>query len=123
MLNYGVHLIVCANRWSELHSSVRDQIGTKLELRLGDPLDSVIDIRAAKNVPELPGRGLTTGKHQFLAALPRIDGSSDITDLEDGVTALVSAVARPLGRARRAAGADAARPAAGRASCPRPRAP
>jgi len=56
MLNYGVHLIVCANRWIELHSSVRDQIGTKLELRLGDPLESVIDIRASKNVPELPGR-------------------------------------------------------------------
>ncbi len=90
MLNYGVHLIVCANRWLELHSSVRDQIGTKLELRLGDPLESVIDIRASKNVPELPGRGLTAGKLQFLAALPRIDGSSEIADLEDGLAALVS---------------------------------
>ena len=50
-----------------MHSSVRDQIGTRLELRLGDPLDSVIDIRAAKNVPELPGRGLTTRQ----AAVPR----------------------------------------------------
>jgi S-DNA-T family DNA segregation ATPase FtsK/SpoIIIE len=92
MLNYGVHLIVTGNRWLELHSSVRDQLGTKLELRLGDPLDSAIDIRAAKNVPEMPGRGLTTGKHQFLAALPRIDGSSSTDDLEDGVTAMVSAV-------------------------------
>src|SRR5258708_12072757 len=90
MLNYGVHLILCSNRWSELHSSVRDQMGTKLELRLGDPLESVIDIRAAKNVPELPGRGLTTGKLQFLGALPRIDGSSEIADLEDGLAALVS---------------------------------
>ena len=92
MLNYGVHLIVTSNRWMELHSAVRDQLGTKLELRLGDPLDSVIDIRAAKNVPEMPGRGLTTGKHQFLAALPRIDGSSDMSDLEAGVTAMVSAI-------------------------------
>jgi DNA segregation ATPase FtsK/SpoIIIE, S-DNA-T family len=92
MLNYGVHLIVCANRWIELHSSVRDQVGTKLELRLGDPLESVIDIRASKNVPELPGRGLTTGKLQFLGALPRIDGSSETADLEDGLAALVSNV-------------------------------
>jgi DNA segregation ATPase FtsK/SpoIIIE, S-DNA-T family len=92
MLNYGVHLIVCANRWLELHSSVRDQMGTKLELRLGDPLESVIDIRASKNVPELPGRGLTARKLQFLAALPRIDGSSEIADLEDGLAALVSNV-------------------------------
>lgn len=92
MLNYGVHLILCTNRWSELHSSVRDQIGTRLELRLGDPLDSVVDIRAAKNVPELPGRGLTTGKLHFLAALPRIDGSSSLGDLESGVSAMVHAV-------------------------------
>jgi S-DNA-T family DNA segregation ATPase FtsK/SpoIIIE len=92
MLNYGVHLLVCTNRWSELHSAVRDQIGTRLELRLGDPLDSIVDIRAAKNVPELPGHGLTTGKLQFLGALPRIDGNSDLRDLESGVTELVHAV-------------------------------
>ncbi|HEY2579878.1 MAG TPA: type VII secretion protein EccCa [Streptosporangiaceae bacterium] len=92
MLNYGVHLIACTNRWSEMHSSVRDQIGTRLELRLGDPLESVIDIRAAKNVPELPGRGLTRSKLQFLGALPRIDGSSGIADLESGVTSMVAAI-------------------------------
>ena len=93
MLNYGVHLILCANRWSEMHSSVRDQIGTRLELRLGDTLESIIDIRAAKNVPELAGHGLTPGKLQFVAALPRIDGDSDLASLEAGVTGMVSAVA------------------------------
>jgi S-DNA-T family DNA segregation ATPase FtsK/SpoIIIE len=92
MLNYGVHLIACTNRWTEMHSSVRDQIGTRLELRLGDPLESVIDIRAAKNVPELPGRGLTSSKLQFLGALPRIDGRSDIADLESGVTSMVATI-------------------------------
>jgi S-DNA-T family DNA segregation ATPase FtsK/SpoIIIE len=92
MLNYGVHLILCTNRWSDLHSSLRDQLGTRLELRLGDSLDSIIDIRAAKNVPELPGRGLTADKLQFIGALPRIDGDSDIRSLESGVTALVSQV-------------------------------
>ncbi len=92
MLNYGVHLILCTNRWSELHSSVRDQLGTRLELRLGDVLDSIIDIRAAKNVPELPGHGLTADKLQFVAALPRIDGNSDLASLESGVSAMVSAV-------------------------------
>jgi S-DNA-T family DNA segregation ATPase FtsK/SpoIIIE len=91
-LNYGVHVVVCTNRWSELHSSVRDQLGTRLELRLGDALDSIIDIRTAKNVPELPGRGLTTGKLQFLAALPRIDGSSQLADLEVGVASMVQVV-------------------------------
>ncbi len=93
MLNYGIHLILCTNRWSELHSSVRDQIGTRLELRLGDSLDSIIDIRAAKNVPELPGHGLTAAKLQFVGALPRIDGDSAAASLESGVTTLVNAVA------------------------------
>ena len=115
MLNYGVHLIVCANRWIEMHSSVRDQIGTRLELRLGDPLDSVIDIRAAKNVPELPGRGLTTGKLQFLGALPRIDGSNETADIEDGLAALVSNISDCWSRRGRPQGTDAARQAARRA--------
>jgi S-DNA-T family DNA segregation ATPase FtsK/SpoIIIE len=92
MLNYGVHLVLCANRWSELHSSVRDQMGTRLELRLGDPLDSIVDIRAARNVPELPGRGLTSSKLQFHGALPRIDGFSDLADLETGVATMVQSV-------------------------------
>jgi S-DNA-T family DNA segregation ATPase FtsK/SpoIIIE len=84
---------LCTNRWSELHSSVRDQIGTRLELRLGDSLDSIIDIRAAKNVPELPGHGLTASKLQFVGALPRIDGDSDGPSLETGVSAMASGVA------------------------------
>ena len=93
MLNYGVHMILCTNRWSEMHSSVRDQMGTRLELRLGDPLDSIIDIRAAKNVPEQAGAGLTAGKLQFVSALPRIDGDSAVASLELGVSSLVNAVA------------------------------
>ncbi len=76
MLKYGVHLIVATNRWAELHSGVRDQLGTRLELRLGDPLDSTIDIRTARDVAELPGPGLTTGKLHFLAALPRLDAAT-----------------------------------------------
>ncbi len=93
MLNYGVHMILCTNRWSEMHSSVRDQMGTRLELRLGDPLDSIIDIRAAKNVPEHAGHGLTAEKRQFVSALPRIDGDSALASLEYGVAALVNSVA------------------------------
>ncbi len=93
MLNYGIHLIAASNRWSEIHSSLRDQLGTRFELRLGDHLDSVIDIRAAKNVPDLPGHGLTSGKLQFFAALPRIDGSGQTGDLEAGVAGLVQGVA------------------------------
>ena len=45
-------------RWTEIRPGIRDLLGTRLELRLGDPIDSEIDRRAAANVPEQsPGRG------------------------------------------------------------------
>ncbi|MFF4644551.1 type VII secretion protein EccCa [Streptomyces sp. NPDC001389] len=93
-LNFGVHLVVTTARWMELSSQVRDQVGTRLELRLGDAMDSVVDIRKAKTVPRSPGRGLTVdGKLHFLAALPRIDGRESADDLTEGVADLVERVA------------------------------
>ncbi|MGI5520025.1 type VII secretion protein EccCa [Micromonospora sp. CA-259024] len=91
-LNFGVHLLLTASRWSEVHHAMRDQIGNRLELRLGDPVDSTVDLRMAATVPQLPGRGLTADKLHFLAALPRIDGTADQDSLTDGVRALVSMV-------------------------------
>ena len=93
-LSYGVHLITTTARWVELSSQIRDQSATRLELRMGDPLDSMVDIRRAGSVPRSPGRGLTTdSKLHFLAALPRIDGTESAADLADGVGDLVAAVA------------------------------
>ncbi len=78
-LGYGVHVVLTANRWAEIRFNLRDLFGSRLELRLGDPGDSEIDRRAAANVPErTPGRGLTRDKLHFLAALPRLDSSSDL---------------------------------------------
>jgi S-DNA-T family DNA segregation ATPase FtsK/SpoIIIE len=92
-LNYGIHLIVTTARWVELSAAVRDQSATHLELRMGDPMDSEIDIRRASTVPRAPGRGLTReSKLHFLAALPRIDGTEGTEDLVDGVAGLVAAV-------------------------------
>ncbi|GAB2910359.1 type VII secretion protein EccC [Nonomuraea fastidiosa] len=93
-LGFGVHVVGTANRWLEFRAGVRDLLGTRLELRLGDAFDSEIDRRAAANVPEgAPGRGLTREALHFLAALPRIDGRSTVDDLADGVSALVEAAA------------------------------
>ncbi|MFI5998696.1 type VII secretion protein EccCa [Streptomyces sp. NPDC051362] len=92
-LNYGIHLVISTARWVELSAQVRDQLGTRLELRLGDHMDSMIDVRKAAKIPRTPGRGLTTdGKLHFLTALPRIDGRSSVDDLTDGVAALVEHV-------------------------------
>ncbi len=93
-LSYGIHLMTTTARWVELSAAVRDQSATRLELRMGDPLDSMVDIRRAGTVPRSPGRGLTIdSKLHFLAALPRIDGVTGAADLADGVGDLVSAVA------------------------------
>ncbi|MGW3622023.1 type VII secretion protein EccCa [Streptomyces sp. NPDC000880] len=92
-LNYGVHLVVTTTRWVELSAQVRDQSATKLELRLGDNMDSTIDVRKAKTVPNTGGRGLTAeGKLHFLTALPRIDGRHTTDDLTEGVADLVARV-------------------------------
>ncbi|WP_331272980.1 type VII secretion protein EccCa [Motilibacter deserti] len=89
-LTYGVHLVATATRWTDFRTAVRDLLGTRLELRLGDPLESEVDRKVAQNVPVgRPGRGLLPGKHHFLAALPRVDGSADPATLADGVAALV----------------------------------
>ncbi len=94
-LHYGVHLILTANRWAELRSSLRDNIGGRFELRLNDPIESEVGRAAAAALPAgLPGRGLTPGGLQFQAALPRVDGQARTAGLAAAVGALV-ARARP----------------------------
>ncbi|MEK8108401.1 FtsK/SpoIIIE domain-containing protein [Micromonospora sp. M12] len=69
-LGFGVHVVLTAVRWAEIRINMRDLLGTKLELRLGDASESEIDRRAAANVPEKsPGRGLTRDKLHFLTAI------------------------------------------------------
>ncbi|WP_145908072.1 type VII secretion protein EccCa [Kitasatospora viridis] len=92
-LNYGVHLMIATTRWGEIGNGLRDQLQTRFELRLGDPVDSVINMRAAGRVPKLPGRGLTDEQLHFLTALPRIDGSGRSGDLAEGIADLVDTLA------------------------------
>jgi len=92
-LGFGIHVVLTATRWSEVRMGVRDVLGTKLELRLGDPGESEFDRRTAANVPEKsPGRGLTREKLHFLAALPRIESGDGVTDLAAGVSELARQV-------------------------------
>jgi S-DNA-T family DNA segregation ATPase FtsK/SpoIIIE len=89
-LTFGLHLMVGATRWADFRAATRDLFGTRLELRLGDPMDSEIDRRVAALVPTgKPGRGLLPGKLQFMGALPRVDGAADPGTVGDGVDGLV----------------------------------
>ncbi|GAA4217833.1 type VII secretion protein EccCa [Actinocatenispora rupis] len=92
-LGYGIHVVITAARWAEVRLNLRDLLGTRYELRLGDPNESEIDRRAAALVPERsPGRGVSAESRQFLVAVPRIDGLSTVDDLADGVAGLVETV-------------------------------
>ncbi|MFI2754400.1 type VII secretion protein EccCa [Cellulomonas sp. P22] len=92
-LTYGLHLLASGARWMDFRAQVKDLLGTKIELRLGDPADSEIDRKTAVDVPkDRPGRGLAMSRHHVLAALPRIDGSPDPGTLGAGVDHLVDAV-------------------------------
>ena len=103
---------------------MRDQLGTRLELRLGDPVDSAHRPAARPpRCPQVPGRGLTADKLHFLAALPRIDG-----DVRPPITPPTAPQSLAAGRrdwagAGRAAGADAAGRAARGAAAAGPRRP
>ncbi|MFJ7210393.1 type VII secretion protein EccCa [Amycolatopsis sp. NPDC098790] len=92
-LSYGVHVIVAANRWADIRPAIKDMIGTRFELRLGDPTESDIDRRVAVNIPTgRPGRGLTREKLHLLGGLPRIDGSSDPETIAAGVADAVAKI-------------------------------
>ncbi|HVD16258.1 MAG TPA: type VII secretion protein EccCb [Actinomycetota bacterium] len=93
-LHYGIHLVVAANRWTDLRLALRDNLGGRLELRLNDPVESEIGRHAAAALPaDAPGRGLARSGHVFQAALPRADGLADIGGLALGVERLVAEVA------------------------------
>ncbi|MGH3753963.1 MAG: type VII secretion protein EccCa [Pseudonocardiaceae bacterium] len=91
-LSYGVHVLIGASRWAEIRPALKDLLGTRFELCLGDPGESDIDRRVAVNVPPgRPGRGLSREKLHFLAALPRIDA---VTSAQDAGPGVADAVAR-----------------------------
>ncbi|MDX3855712.1 type VII secretion protein EccCa [Streptomyces sp. AK02-01A] len=91
-LGYGVHVVVTAARYMEVRAALKDQMLGRLELRLGDVMDSEFDRKVAANVPTgVPGRGQVPEKLHFMGALPRVDGVSGAADLSDGTAAFVRA--------------------------------
>ncbi|RMI29786.1 type VII secretion protein EccCa [Streptomyces triticirhizae] len=94
MLTYGIHLVVTGNRWLDMRMGLRDLLGTKVELKLGDALDSEVDRNAQRAIPAgRPGRGVTEEKPHFLIAVPRLDGVPSAEGLGEAVGELVRRVA------------------------------
>lgn len=73
-LTYGVHLVIATNRWAEIRPKLRDNIGTRLELRLNDIMESELGKVVASAIPlGVPGRGANRDKLHFQVALPLLN--------------------------------------------------
>ncbi|MER5728447.1 type VII secretion protein EccCa [Streptomyces sp. NPDC002138] len=92
-LGYGIHVVLTASRYMEVRAALKDQILGRLELRLGDVMDSEFDRKVAANVPQgAPGRGQVPEKLHFMSALPRVDGQAGPEGLSDATAAFVESV-------------------------------
>lgn len=64
----GIHLLVATPRWNTLRPAIRDLIGTRLELKLAESMDSLCDRKMQDKLPALPGCGLSVDKKYLLIA-------------------------------------------------------
>lgn len=74
-LAHGVHVIISASRWAELRPALKDQLGTRIELRLGEPAESEMDRKAARHLVDGPaGTGITRDGRVTTIARPQLHG-------------------------------------------------
>ena len=78
-LAHGVHVVLTASRWAELRPALKDQLGTRIELRLGEPAESEMDRKAARHLADSPaGAGITRDGRVSSIAWPRLDAVDSI---------------------------------------------
>jgi DNA segregation ATPase FtsK/SpoIIIE, S-DNA-T family len=71
--SFGLHVVLALTRWNDLRMAHQPLIGTRLELRLNDPVDSVVDRKLAGLIrPGQPGRVLTEDRRYAQVALPAV---------------------------------------------------
>ncbi|MDO4910132.1 MAG: type VII secretion protein EccCb [Corynebacterium sp.] len=75
-----VHLIVSTPRWGGIRMAARDSITNRIELKLSDPMDSLVEIKSQKQVPEQPGRGISYVGEQIMVASASEEESARIID-------------------------------------------
>src|SRR5947209_11325298 len=103
--SFGVHVVVTADRESELRPPVRSGFGSRVELRLAAVEDAKpVRSRFAKEVPVKPGRGMVAvnyvrldadpqaGLHT-LVARPALANTADHTFASDSIVEAVSRLA------------------------------
>ncbi|MEU7283530.1 type VII secretion protein EccCb [Streptomyces sp. NPDC045431] len=76
-LNYGVHLLVSARRWSDFGSGLLGLLGTRVELALEDPSESYVDAGLASSI----GVGWALARRRrFRVAVPRLEEASSTAE-------------------------------------------
>ncbi len=84
-LAHGVHVVITAARWADLRPALKDHLGTRIELRLGEPAESEMDRKTARQLADHPpGTALTRDGRLAALALPHLGGA----DVSASVTAL-----------------------------------
>ncbi|MBB5642553.1 type VII secretion protein EccC [Cryobacterium roopkundense] len=76
--SFGIHVVMSMTRWNELRMAQQPLVGTRIELRLNDPMDSQMGRKLAATLRvDQPGRALTdTGLFAHIA-LPVLDDTAD----------------------------------------------
>jgi len=70
---YGIHLLLTTGRWADVRTQMQASIGTKIELRINDPMDSVIGRKFAQNLrADTPGRAIIEPGLQIQVCLPTL---------------------------------------------------
>ncbi|WP_458778771.1 type VII secretion protein EccCa [Arthrobacter sp. D3-16] len=86
----GVHVVLSVRSWSEIRMSRQSLLGTRIELHISDPADSV-DRRLASTLgAHRPGRALTTDKKIGHFSLPSLSSASDPEDAGHELAELAS---------------------------------
>jgi len=90
-LGYGIHIIFGTGRWPDFRLPVQAVIGTKVEFRLNDSLDSCVAKRVNEKLAnETTGRCITSDELISQVALPIMDNPSLVHEATP--EALVSAI-------------------------------
>lgn len=80
--SFGVHVVITLSRWNDLRIAQQSEFGSRIELRLNDASDSVIDRKLSATIrSDNPGRALSGDKLFGQVSLPVLD---DVADDEVG---------------------------------------
>lgn len=77
----GVHVMISTQRWTVLRPVIRDLIDHRLELQLGEAMDSLIDRKAQQKIPPRPGRGITAEGEPMLWCMCSAQDIAHITTI------------------------------------------